>query len=210
MSGFLDELARIIFNTPQESGEVRPGFGLETATGISPYKPTLEQSFAPDEQADVSDLRTGLANIILGGGAGAIPGVGQRAQTSSAPARVFHGTRSPKPLRNRPGLHVGTRQQAGVRGRGGRVEEFEFNPAKTAKMRDILHAKEFIVNKMEELRPYLTNAEFERVRFSDHPRALLNRILRKKGFDAIEYENRFEGPGTSYEVLNLSKLGRVE
>jgi hypothetical protein len=165
--------------------------------GAHPEVPTFADA--------VMGVLAAAGGVPLGSMAGGMP------RGLTAPGRVYHGTHSEKPLRNRPGLHVGTAEQANTRASipnrpGGRVEMFEFTPRKTAKMEDILHQKAFIGNKLEALRPYLSAAEIERVRTSGHPRALLNRILRKKGYDAIEYANEFEGPGTSYEVLNLRQL----
>lgn len=160
---------------------------------------------------EVPTLKDAMAGIIMG--AGGLPlgsMAGGQTKDLSAPGRVYHGTRSEKPLRNRPGIHVGTGEQANTRAvmgsRPGRVEMFDFEPRKTAKMEDILHQKEFIGNKLEALSQFLSPAERESVYTSGHPRAKLNRLLRKKGYDAIEYENLFEGPGTSYEVLNLGRL----
>jgi hypothetical protein len=96
------------------------------------------------------------------------------------------------------------------RDRAANKHSFEFNPKKTAKIKDLGGGMDFVVNKARALKKagYLTKAEYEEV---VHPKvgagiAKLYRILRKKGYDAIEYKNKVEGKGTSYEVLDISKL----
>jgi len=118
-------------------------------------------------------------------------------------------------------LHVGTLAQAtkritdpltGKAGLKSNIHPLEFRPKKTAKIPDLGNAMDFIGNKALALKGsgYITESEYNRIVSSERSgsaRSLLYRILRKKGYDAIEYENKFEGKGTSFEVIDISKLG---
>jgi hypothetical protein len=169
----------------------------------------------PGANPEVSTLADAMIGVLMGGGALSGMGLtfGGNVNKNAPSGRVYHGTRSKKPLRNRPFIHVGTGGQASDRlsgtgrNRNQRIEMFEFNPKKTARIPDLGGGMDFVGNLVRALRRggYITKAEESKV-MERGSRAMLSRILRKKGYDAIEYKNKAEGPGTSYSVIDISKL----
>lgn len=171
----------------------------------------------PGANPEVPTPGDAIVGALMGlGGAGIPPEIarsGQITRPNTAEGRVYHGTFTRRPLRKRPGIHVGTLSQAtdritdpltGKPGNRSHIFPMEFTPEKTAKIQDLGSGNMFPGNLVQALKKagYLSRNEI-----ADQPRmSSIYRALRKKGYDAIEYKNRFEGPGTSYQVLDIRKL----
>lgn len=71
-------------DVPQEG--VRPGYGLETATGIGrPVRSEYQRTLDPGETRSPESLQAMLAEVILAAGSGALPGVGPKVPAKQAP-----------------------------------------------------------------------------------------------------------------------------
>jgi hypothetical protein len=206
-----------------------PVEGYEPGAGLVENLRRLGDFQIPGANPEVQTPMDAIVGMLVAG-AGPAKALGQTAgggmRPQKAPAgRVYHGTRSNEPLNmEKPGLHVGTREASldrvmGLMGnirRGKtlapRTEMFDFSPKKTAKIADLgaamtgpTQAKGRALMKAG----YITKAEHKKLFLdkSNTNNEELYSILRKKGYDAIEYTNRGEGPGgKSYEVLNMDLL----